>query len=103
MKTTFFFFSSFLLLLVASPLRAQTSGNRPVPPATRLTNHHETQRAFTISERGPHHRVWQRIETLTNAVGRVITNRHSYTELATGLHFRKNGEWVETSEQIDLL
>jgi hypothetical protein len=32
------------------------------------------------------------------------TNRiHSYTELATGLNYQKNGQWVSASEHIDIL
>jgi hypothetical protein len=28
---------------------------------------------------------------------------HRYTELATGMHYQKDGQWVESKEQIDIL
>lgn len=42
---------------------------------------------WIAAERGPHHRVWQRVEWETNALGRVVERTNSYTELATGLNY----------------
>ena len=55
-----------------------------------------------VVERGPHHRVWERktVEVLPN--GRSITNRSSYTELATGMHYLKDGQWLESKEEIEI-
>jgi hypothetical protein len=102
MKTLFPLLVCVVALLPAEQLHAQRR-NGPAPKPAPSADSPKSQEAYSISERGPHYRVWQRIETVTNAIGRVVTNRHSYTELATGLHFRRNGKWVETSEQIDLL
>lgn len=57
---------------------------------------------FTVVERGPHHRVWQRegVRVLPN--GRAITNRSSVVELETGMHRLQDGQWVESKEEIEL-
>lgn len=56
----------------------------------------------TITERGPHHRVWEqkRVRTLPN--GRSVTNRSTIVELETGMHHLKDGQWVESREEIEL-
>ena len=46
--------------------------------------------SFAIAERGPNRRIW------TNSAG------GTYTELATGMHFLNNGQWVETQERIQV-
>jgi hypothetical protein len=56
---------------------------------------------YTISERGPHHRVWQHIDYETNQLGRVRSITNSFRELATGLHRKDSqGQWVDASETI---
>ncbi|MDB6122329.1 MAG: hypothetical protein JWQ71_1322 [Pedosphaera sp.] len=57
---------------------------------------------YSIAERGPHHRVWHRVTIQTNHVGKVLYRTNSYTELATGMHFLKDGEWQEASETIKI-
>src|SRR5258708_6771353 len=48
------------------------------------------QDSVTIVERGPDYRV---VQTGTGG---------TYTELATGLHYLKDGQWLETQEQIQV-
>ena len=52
----------------------------------------------TITEIGPHHRVWQTVRYHPD--GRPVTN--SYTELATGLSFLSGGKYLETREQFQV-
>lgn len=56
----------------------------------------------TVVERGPHHRVWERIITETLPDGIVAERKSAYTELATGLHYLKDGEWTESKEEIEI-
>lgn len=58
---------------------------------------------YAVVERGPHHRVWQRVVPFTDALGRVSYLTNSYTELATGLHYQdpKSGQWRESQEIIE--
>jgi hypothetical protein len=58
---------------------------------------------FTVTERSAHHRVWSKTEWETGRGGIQIPHVHKFTELATGLHFTRNGQWAETSTQITLL
>jgi hypothetical protein len=56
---------------------------------------------YHIISRGPNSRVWQRAAIETNLAGIVTTNLHSYTELATGVCYLTNGEYIDSVEQID--
>ena len=56
----------------------------------------------SVSEIGPHHRVMQRTTSETLPNGRVRTRTSSYTELAVGMHFLKDGQWQESREVIEL-
>jgi hypothetical protein len=58
---------------------------------------------YSVTERGPHHRVLASVTWTTNAAGRVLARTNSYTELATGLHYLLDGHWTETREEIALL
>ena len=56
-----------------------------------------------IAARGPHSRIWRCTveETLPN--GRIIRRSSGYTEMAVGLHFQRDGEWVDAREEIELI
>jgi RHS repeat-associated protein len=55
-----------------------------------------------VIERGPHHRVWQTVTEYENQDGGTLYTTNSYVELATGLHYLENGEWVDANEQIEV-
>jgi hypothetical protein len=55
-----------------------------------------------VTERGAHHRVWQK-QTLEETPSGTRTNVSSYTELATGLHYLENGEWQESRAEIEIV
>ncbi|HEV2211344.1 MAG TPA: family 78 glycoside hydrolase catalytic domain [Verrucomicrobiae bacterium] len=58
---------------------------------------------YSIVERGPHHRLWQRVTWVTNAFdGSARARTNSYVEMATGLEHTVNGQWVDSSDQIQL-
>jgi hypothetical protein len=54
----------------------------------------------TVTERGPHHRVVQTVKQVINHAGEVVQQPSSYVELATGLHYQTNGQWMESQEAI---
>jgi len=56
----------------------------------------------TVADRGAHHRVWQRILERVGPDGKAIKQTNSYVELATGLHYQKDGQWLESKEEIEL-
>jgi hypothetical protein len=59
---------------------------------------------YKVVERGPHHTLWERIEFVPAPDGRIIEQRRSYQELATGMHFKnERGEWEESKEEIEIL
>ena len=55
-----------------------------------------------VSERGPHHRVWQSIELEPNPLGKPVARTKSYVELETGMHAWHGGQWVEASADVEL-
>lgn len=63
-----------------------------------------TQLRYEIGERGPHHRVWNKIIITTNELGEMESATNiAYVELATGLHYSQNGQWRDTEEAFTLV
>ena len=58
---------------------------------------------YQITETGPHHRKWERVETITNELGEEEERIHRYTELGTGLNRwdEEKAEWIEASNVIE--
>ena len=56
---------------------------------------------YVCVERGPHSKIWQRAVLHTNQSGVVRTNLQSYTELATGLCYLQDGQYVDSVEEVD--
>ena len=56
----------------------------------------------TVVERGPNHRVWQRVLPIVLPNGQPSSRIARYTELAVGLHYLKDGQWLETQEEFEL-
>jgi hypothetical protein len=77
------------------PLPVQVGVGAESPPAGDV--------AYQIVARGPHHRVWSRVALETNALGNAVAHTNSYTELATGMHYASNGQWLESKAEIELL
>jgi hypothetical protein len=73
-------------------------GKERKTPADGTSNHF-------VSERGPHHRVWQKVTREVDDRGQTVLRTNAgYLELAAGLHFKNaKGEWVETKEEFELL
>ncbi len=82
-------------LLVGLPLAlpAQSDLAAPAAERTKLSG-------YVVTERGPHHRVWSRVALATNQWGQVTLHTNSYTELAAGLYYEKDGQWVESTPEI---
>jgi len=54
-----------------------------------------------VVERGPHHRVWQRVTPYVTSYQKTYLRTNSYVEIATGMHYWKDG-WFESQEVIEL-
>ena len=57
----------------------------------------------TVVAHGPHHDLVERITEFVTAYGKPIYRTNSYTTLATGLNYFKNGVWTPSQEEIELL
>ncbi|HTR43359.1 MAG TPA: choice-of-anchor tandem repeat GloVer-containing protein [Pseudomonadales bacterium] len=53
-----------------------------------------------IVSRDANSRVWQWTEYQKDPNGQAIPKSHSYTELASGLCYQQNGQWLDSQEQI---
>lgn len=57
---------------------------------------------FSVAERGPHHRVVERVTWERNAFDQPTASTNRYTELETGMHFQRGGQWLESRAEIKL-
>ncbi len=91
------------LKLLPAVLMLLSAGNSPAQQnsgtATNASPHHPV--CAEVS-RGPHSRVMRTVTTWTNAAGNIVTRSNAYTEIATGLSHRVGGQWVPSSDQIQI-
>ncbi len=84
-----------LLALLVINASAQTASQS----ATKL----RAPTSIRVVDRGPHHKVWQWETYEQSPEGQIVPHIHQYTELATGLHYRSNGQWLDSKEVISIL
>jgi RHS repeat-associated protein len=94
MKNLFYFSVGTLLFGFITLCRAQTVQSPvtmpvPTPPA--------------IVARDANSRVWQWIEYQRGPNGQPVPRAHQFTELASGLCYQQNGQWVDSQEKINIL
>ena len=58
---------------------------------------------YAVTTQAANSRVWQSTDYTISPSGEVVANTHRYTELASGLNHLVNGQWVASSEQIEIL
>jgi hypothetical protein len=89
-------FGLFVLFLLGNVLcQGQTS---PVGNSNTVSS-----ASYTCIQRGPYSKVWQETSFVTNDSGDITTNTQFYTELATGICYLTNGQYVDSVEQVDLV
>jgi hypothetical protein len=57
---------------------------------------------FSVVSRGGNSRVWERTTYELSPSGQVVPHLHHYTEVASGLCYQQNGQWVDSQEQITI-
>jgi len=57
--------------------------------------------AWRVVDRGSAHKTWQRETYAWGPDGQVVVQAHTYKELASGMHYKKNGKWLEAQELIE--
>jgi hypothetical protein len=97
MKTSFIVLFA---LLFSNPgfLQGQSSANdtsqtENVPPPT----------PYAVVDQDGNSRVWERTVYELDPSGNAVPKEHYYNELATGLNHLVNGQWLASSEDIDIL
>jgi archaellum component FlaF (FlaF/FlaG flagellin family) len=79
--------------IVAGAQPALTATQTALPPPT----------AYSVVDSGANHRVWERSTYEKAPDGTVVSKKHRFIELATGLNYLQNGQWTESKEEIDVL
>jgi hypothetical protein len=84
-------FSIFLIVVaglsIALPLRAQTAAQATQSKIPEATD-------YAIANQDVSSRVWERTVYEPDAAGKVVPQKHSYTELGTGLNYQdEQGQW----------
>lgn len=62
-----------------------------------------TPAPYTIVSRDANSRVWERTTYELSKSGQTISHKHHYTELASGLCYQQNGQWLDSKEEINIL
>jgi hypothetical protein len=95
MKKTFYLSVGAILFgIIADFGNAQTAQSSTSVP---------TSAPPTIISRDANSRVWERTEYVPGPKGQIIQKKHHYTELATGLCYQQNGQWLDSQEVINIL
>ena len=58
---------------------------------------------YGVATRDANSQVWERTVYELDPSGQAIPKKHNYTEIATGLNYQKDGQWVASKEWIDIL
>lgn len=76
----------------------------PLESAKVTTGGQRENTAYEEKARGPHHKLWERIEYERAPDGTLRAVPHRFEEMATGLHFKNDkGEWEESEAKIEIL
>jgi hypothetical protein len=68
------------------------------------TNANSTNVTYAILSRDANSRQWVKVLSQTNAAGQVTTTTNrAYTELASGLCFLQDGNWVDSDQTISVV
>ena len=100
MKTSCLTFA--LLALTAAATQGQVS--QPSDPASASQGPVPTQiTPYVVVSKGANQQVWQKITYETQPSGQKVPHLHQYIELASGLHYWNNGQWMDSKEEIHIL
>lgn len=92
---------SIAICLALNCLWAGSSATAQLQVSTNAANVSVSAAEYQCVQRGPHSRVWQCAVLQTNQAGEITTNSSFYTEIATGLCYLFNGQYLDSVEQID--
>lgn len=59
--------------------------------------------SYKVIQRTANSTIWQRTTYEREPSGKMVAHVHSYTELAGGLNYQKDGQWLESKEEIEVL
>jgi hypothetical protein len=92
-----------VVLLASTVIGTQAQVASATAPAVVKPSGLPAPTPYAVVSRDAHSRVWERTAYELGPSGQAIPRKKHYTELATGLHYWANGQWVESKEEIDIL
>jgi alpha-tubulin suppressor-like RCC1 family protein len=93
-----------LSVLLVRGTRAQNIGDDQVGgPERAAESNSDTNGAYRVVERGANYRVWERAANELKPSGQRAGRPQRYIELASGLNYLKDGQWVDSKEEITLM
>jgi hypothetical protein len=92
-----------LLLNAGAEFSQAVASDASTSPDSNLAAELPAPTPWAVVDRGPHHKTWERIVYELSPSGSAVPVSHRYTELATGMNYLQNNQWVDASEEIDIL
>ena len=86
-----------IMIGISCICRAQNISSQPIQDTVPAPT------PYAITTQDGNSRIWERTVYETDPTGRVIPRKHQFNELASGLNHLVNGQWVASSEQINIL
>src|SRR4051812_40565153 len=90
-----------IVVRLIAALAVSLAASTPAPSAFATATPTDSPRRLV--EKGLNHRVWEKLKTHVLPSGRVITNKETVYELASGMHYiADNGELTDSQELIEI-
>ena len=99
MRTSSFVIALLATTLIGAQAQIASSGTQPATGQAGLP----APTPYAVVGQDGNSRVWQRTIYELGPQGQVMARNHYVTEIASGLNYWSNGQWVESQEQISVL
>ena len=99
-KTLGVWITTALLLINAGFLQGAPVATGQEPPVQ--TKEVPPPTPFAVTMQDGNSRVWERTVYELAPSGQIVPKKHHYNELATGLNYQQNGQWMASKEEIDI-
>ena len=95
--------SCIVVVLLACGIAGMAAGQSSSPQTSVNPTAMPAATPYAVVSRDANSQVWERTVYEPSPSGQMVSRKHSYTELSSGLNFLKAGQWVESKEQIEVL
>ena len=83
---------------------AQTTSSSPYGSSVNTGQAGLSDAHYSVTDQGPDYRVWQQVIQATDKQGKLTSLvKPAYVELATGMQYQNNCQWLESKEEIQIM